>query len=363
MKPYALPLFALFLISCLDPLVDDTVADTEAAPTGETHISPAGVEMPGPPVITPAGGVVPSLYDYPVLNAQVDANDGVDRTVPLRNAFSEGETVGYWDFGTASATPGFIWVLGTWDEAGVFHQSEEHPVLLDSIPGDPDYSPLCQVYTVELLPDWNRDQMTSLSALAEAMFVYNGLSTLHPVYVNCPIVHKDVRLDDGEGLPPREPSIAYYRGMQVSYFNLGPAMQYADSVETIPVTDMVVLRREGGEHLSETLRGVDMTGDGDIVDSNNLFMPGVADAGYTPLRRVITAAVPSATSAIDTYQDDTMSDITSATQLFDFTAGGISPISGAVIAYEITDDILYLPIRTQDDSSTPLPVVKPEVPY
>ena len=344
MKPYCLALFAVFFIGCLDPLVDDEIPE-EILPS---EISPPGV-------------IVPSLYDDPVLNAQVASDDGVDGLVPLRSAFVNGQSVGYWDFGEVSATPASVWIFGNWDlETGVFHKSESHPVLLDAIPGDAGYSPICQVFTVELLPAYNGGQLTSPTALPEALALgYIGLSLPHPVYINCPVVHKGVLLDQGPGVEPLAPSIAYYRGLAVNYFNLSPPMKFDASVGAIPVNEMIVLHREGGEPLSEQIRQVDMTGDGDIVDSNNLFVLGVDDPGYTPLQYIVTAAVPATIASIDTYLDQTRSDVMNAHELFDFSTGTLAPISGAVIAFEEASETLYLPIRTETDPAAPLPVELP----
>lgn len=344
MRTSFLMLFAVLWVGCLDPLVDDTV-----------------VEEQGPSKLSPPGREVPSVHDNPVLDAQIDEYDGLDRFVELQGAFVNGEHVGYWDLGVVSRTPSPVWIFGTWDESGVFHKLEDHPVLFDVLPGDTGYSPFWQVYTVEVLPDYNGAQMTSPTALPEALAMgFIGLSQPHPVYLNCAIVHRDVRLDMGGGLPPLEPSVGYYRDKRVFYFELPPALKFEAPVDELPAADVFVLRREGGEPLSEPIRGVDMTGDGDVLDSNTLFQMGVSDPGYTPLWQWITAAIPSDIRSIDSYQDETRSDITDAKLLFDFSFGVRAPIPGSVIAFEVSDRISNFPIRQAMDLPVNLPVDKPE---
>ncbi|HTM22520.1 MAG TPA: hypothetical protein VL172_18490, partial [Kofleriaceae bacterium] len=100
--------------------------------------------------------------------------------------------------------------------------------------------------------------------------------------------------------------------------------------------------REGGEPLSEPARGVDMTGDGDLADSNDVFALPPGDAGGTPLCRTVSVTVPTDYGSSDTYADDGMADATDAGDLFD---GDGVPIAGAVIAYQATDELRNCPFQ------------------
>jgi hypothetical protein len=104
---------------------------------------------------------------------------------------------------------------------------------------------------------------------------------------------------------------------------------------------VLVLRREGGEPLSEPARGVDMDGDGDTRDTNDLFAAANGDAGYTPLVSVVNVTVPADTKSIDTTQDQTKADLQSASDLFSSGA----PVEGKVIAVQRTGELRNMPLQ------------------
>ncbi len=256
------------LPGCLDPLVEDTTIPATALDR-----------------VLPAGAAVPAAADDPELAARIAAGDGVDSFVPLISAFAAGEPVAYWDFGPSTDALSGVFVLVR--RAGdALEMVAEHPTLFGTVPGDPGYSPFWQVSWVVVADSYEGELLTSLDAVQQAK--EGGLvAEIVPtsLVVNCPVVAPDVRLDRGPDLPPLAPKEAFYQGRRVAYYDLPPMLELPHGATRLPAAPLLRLRREGGEPLSEPLRGVDMTGDGDLRDSNDLLLPGPAGLENTPLRR------------------------------------------------------------------------------
>lgn len=322
---------AVSLTGCLDPLVDDEV--------------PPGAH------VLPAGTVVPDLEDDPVMAAQVTANDGVGDLVPRLSAFADGERVWYWTFGEAVDQAIPIYRLVTAGSDGSVTPVADHPTIIDSIPGDNGYSPFWAVFDVAVTSDYDGERLTSFQAVQDAEQL--GLveaPALVPMIVNCPVVHRDTRLQtrgDAAGDASGEPNRFYYRGVWASYFDMGVATGTVDL--TYPVGAVYVLNREGGLPLSEPMRGVDMTGDGDTVDSNNVFEMGRLANDYTPLWRVVLVSVAASTGSIDTSADETSADIMSSAQLFTYGAQTGAP-KDPVLAVQSTDTLINCPIECPADA-------------
>lgn len=318
---------ALLATGCLDPLVGDAV-ERES-------------------LLLPAGTPVPALETDAALAAHVDANDGVDRLVPRLSAFAYGERVWYWTFGPAPVEPLPIYYLVGDDGAGG-EMRLGHPGIVDALPGDAGYSPFWRVFHVRTTAIYAGEVISSVAALQEA----RAAGLVEPAratggYVNCPIVHADVRLETGGGAEPKAPDVLYCDGHAASVFGFGPVLSL-DAYGLVPVAPVYVLRREGGEPLSEPLRGVDMTGDGDTLDSNNVFAVARDEAGYTPLWQVVEVVVPADTGSIDTAQDETVADFRAASDLFRKTDGAPEPVAGHVVAVHDAGLLLNCPIQATD---------------
>ncbi|MBL4634441.1 MAG: hypothetical protein JKY56_11245, partial [Kofleriaceae bacterium] len=94
------------------------------------------------------------------------------------------------------------------------------------------------------------------------------------------------------------------------------------------VNEMYTLRREGREALSEPRRGVDITGDGDLWDTNDIFLSSIGALDYSPLVRVNNVAVPLTTNSIDSAPLEV--DFTTSEDLFN---PGPDPVN--VVAVEV----------------------------
>lgn len=285
--------------------------------------------------ILPANAAVPSADDDAALDAKIAAHDGVSGVAPRLTAFASGALVHRWDFGTAPtfAAPTFVLVRQT---APDVYERVDHPPIVESVPGDPTYSPFGSLIYVEVTDRYNGEQITSATAVQAA--VEQGLLESPVVWkqgLHRPIVAKDVRLDGGAGaIGPM--ARLYYKGKAVRYFDLG-GFALPDGVH-VAERPRYVLRRDGGEPLSEPARGVDMDGDGDTVDTNDVLVGTPADADYSPLCRTVDVVVPTGTASIDTSQDEAIADDKDAAQLFD-----PDPVAGAVIAYTPSSDLRDCP--------------------
>lgn len=304
-------------IGCLDPMVSD--------------------EVPPRGLVLPAGTEVPEAHEDPDIEGLIAANDGVDGEVPLLSGFAAGGPVGYWDFGTAPSFAAPLWVL-------VERTGEDrlvpigHNTIAQVIPGQPRYSPYWTVCFVEVTSAYAGEIIPSLEALQEAQDLGLVLAPVpQDMVVNCPVVAGDVTLEVGDGQPALEPpSLLYWEGRAVRYYDFGVVpMKDPATVEDAP---MYLLRREAGEPLSEPIRHVDMTGDGDTKDTNNIFANGPEHPDYTSLCRVVEVAVPSDYQSIDSSGDQTVADFRDASDLFD-----PDPVPSNVISYTNTEQRFNCP--------------------
>jgi hypothetical protein len=312
------PLLVLVLAAgCLGPQVSDTVV------------------VQG--LLLPAGATVPPLDADDA--DQIAANDGVGDVIPLLSGFADGKPVRFWDFGPAPdvAAPAFVLYRRTADN---MLEKLPHPPIFGVIPGDKNYSPFWAKFVVEVTAQYQGELITSTMALDEALD--RGLvlkPRLMPVNINCPIVHKGAKLEVADGSPPVDAAPFYYEGKQGSYFHVGETALAADSVH-VPIIDLYELRREGGEPLSEPVRNVDIDGDGDRRDTNDVFAFAPPATGYSPLCRVTSVAVGADVASIDTTHDQTMAAVRAASDLF--VAGNPTPL---VVAYQTTTRLFDCPIQ------------------
>lgn len=322
---------ALSLPACLDPLTSD--------------------EVSRPELILPPESAVASLTDDPAARASLDRNDGVDGDyIPLQSAFAHGERVWYWDFGPASSTPIPLYLLvqasdeGAMEtERGRFNPVPGHYPIFDAVPGDPGYSPWWQIVLWPVTEAYGGEVIASFDAMDEAFrqgLVETPLTL--PAAINCPVVLDEARLElePGVASSAKSPGTAYYKGKRVYYFSFTTAPVVDARVSTPP---MYTLRREGGELLSEQVRGVDMTADGDLLDSNDLFSAAPGDADYSDMVTLVEVVVQDG-KFIDRTGSDTESELDDAADLFRDGA----PDPERTIALHPQGRLLNRPIRQED---------------
>ena len=308
---------ALALAGCLDPQVSDEPG------------------LPG--LILPPGSDVPSANDDRTIERQIEQNDGVEDEVHLVHGFAGGSPIRYWDLGPAPDFAAPIFQLVREGPGGDLVPID-HPTIVDVIPGDVGYSPFWSLLTVNVTDVYAGELLTSFAAVQEAE--RRGMVQAPRIQrraVNCPAVGRDVTLEvGGDAEPLAAPARFFYKGMTVDYFDFGEfALEENTNVPTAP---RYVLRREGAEPLSEVLRGVDITGDGDANDTNDVFAGAPADDGFSPLCQTVSVAVATSTESIDDTGDETMAQIRAAADLFDPDA-----VEGTVVAFSETEDLRDCP--------------------
>jgi hypothetical protein len=287
--------------------------------------------------ILPSGTPVPAIADAEPDDAEaIEAHDGVGDTVPLVTAFSAGGVIHVWDFGAARAVAAPMFVL-TRDGAPI-----DHPPIVGSIPGDPTYSPFWSIFAVEVTDRYDGEEITSIAALSEAEDL--GLIAAPQAEdsaVDRPIVAAGVHLVVGGGNPDLAPAgEAYYDGAVVAYFDFG-AMPVTAAVEVTAATRYSITRDGASLPIDETVRGVDLTGDGDTVDTNDIYADRPGRDTTSPLVTTVDVVVRASVAAIDTAMDDSISDLRDAIDLFapDPTA--------VVLGFSARGDLVHVPGQRQ----------------
>ncbi|MEJ7602748.1 MAG: hypothetical protein WKG01_32970 [Kofleriaceae bacterium] len=283
-------------------------------------------------ILLPAGSTVESVLADPVAAAQLAAGDGVDGRIALQTAFAGGAVIHVWDFGPAPAFAAPLFVVVERNAAGALVRTP-HNTIIDALPGDPGYSPFWAPFLLEITDDYPGELLTSFEGVDEALRLGLVRSPIAETSaVNCPTVGAGVELEREDGRAVAPNATFYYRGKTVPYFDLG-AMPLVDGVR-VPEARRYQLRRQGEERLSEVLRHVDMDGDGDTNDTNDVYPRDFALTSSTPRIRTVDVVVRSTIGSIDSSQDESIADLRDASQLF---APGPAP--GVVISYEVTEDV------------------------
>jgi len=304
--------------ACIGPQVPD-----HQAPSGD---------------IVPAGTAIEPIDEEGDDAAAIAAHDNVDGIVPRESAFAAGAPTHVWDFGPAPAFAAPIYVVMRRAPDGSFVRVD-HPAIVGVIPGDAGYSPYWSVFALITTDAYAGEQITSSTAIEEA--VRAGLvetPTAQNVGLHCPIVASGVRLDVGSGAALAPTPSLYYEHHTVTCFDFG-AMPLVKQV-TVPTSSHYILRRPGEEPLSEPLRHVDIDGDGDTLDSNDIFERAADDPQRTPLCRRIDVVVVATATSIDTSHDEATAQIEAASQLF-----APAPVAGTVVAYQMTDELRDCPAQ------------------
>jgi hypothetical protein len=296
--------------ACLGPQVSDQ-------PATRTDL----VLAPGTPV--------PSLADDPERAAAIDAADGLPAHVPRLSGFADGAALEYWDLGDAPdfASPAFVLHRREGDGSLV---ELDHPPIFDQLPGEARYSPFRIKVVVEVTETYAGQIIPSVAALNQAQEAgLVGKPSLMARNRNWPVAGAAVAVDPaGDGTPVGSPRTFYYRGLAGTFLDFGETALDGDRVH-VPSIDVYVLRREAGEPLSEPARGVDINGDGDLLDTNNVFELGDDPIAESPRCREVSVTVAASVTSIDSSRNQDQAEIRAATQLF---VDG-SPVSPPVIAF------------------------------
>ncbi len=320
-------LFVCLAGCSLEPRVADP---PDAAPAVDA--GPDSPPVPDGPIpfveILPAGTIVPSISANAELISQIKINDGlVDAAlvtsggvVTRATGKAGGVTVRYWNFGAAPVETGIavaapLYQLGTVDGGGVFTPLPNHPLLIDTIPGDIRYSPIRRVVNVPVTALYNGELITSLAALGEAIEL--GL-VADPVpdgtWVNLPVVLPGTTLEVAPApAAPMPAKQVYGRGYKVDVFELGTSLgRQPLRSGFIPIGQATGL--QSGVPTNTTPPTLPVTVDSQLVFQYSI--PAVAPTvfSYSPLATDITLRLASGVAP---------SAITADSDLFRRTATGV----------------------------------------
>jgi hypothetical protein len=303
--------FALGLLSwtgCLGPLVEDT---------------------PGySPRVLDEGAKVSSASDDYLFNDRIDSNDNVDSgPVKLKPAYALGLKVQYWDLGEAktSATP--AWQIYYCDSSGapIVDGPEIHPLLIDAVPGDGDYTQFWEINQLCVTPQYNGEQFPSRSALSDAFEL--GLVREEPagtLHLHCPVVTHDVSLE----MPDESKAAgktAFYRDRALHYLSFGNWGRVPlDSGRVTTGTAYEVLR-ESGEKPERV-----------IFSDAPIDADGLATEGYSPLVYLATVVI-SDDADIETLKSE--SDL-----VVEDDEGNLVPANESILSVEVSRDRVARPI-------------------
>lgn len=348
----------LVLPGCIDPLVEDDVPPRDVL----FDFDPSSSVVQTPREYAASSrrleGVDPGLAE------RIAEYDGVseEAVVYRLSGFAGGNRIWYWNFGAAPDLVAPIWVLVHPFADGERPTFVDHPPIWDVVPGDTAYSPFWRVNLVVVTGSYHGERLLSRRGVDEAIalgLVQEPIST--DLYFNCPVVGEDVRMQvrsgsfpgwDEEPCPDQDegsclaPHWAYYRGLRVAYFDTNGARTF-DPWEPLGEGDRFELRRETEAlALSEAVRRVDITGDGDDVDTNDVFAATPCDGDYTPIHRTTEVFVAADYRSIDTARDETEADARQVSDLF--TSAG-EPRAGVVRGVQPTDRVENIAIENLDE--------------
>jgi len=330
----------------------------------------------------------------------VDEPDG-SRVIPLVNGFAAGKPVSYWFAGPAPRTTADMYwfcrdgdVQCPLDEHGAVDRSRTvgGPVFA-RMPGEASYSPFWWVRVVRVPDDYEADSIKSVFGIQQA--IRNGRASLPWYHHNFAgwigpekaIEHTLMVLDgtrlegNGDVLASGQPSQSvplhegWYQRYRVKFYDftetegvLPPATPaQAWTPPAVPTAAMFVLFRDCAADRStsavcatdasmngavtERALALDLTGDGDHADTNNVLSatprtdplyPNVA--AYSPLWAVQEIPVVGARDAevalIDTTGNQALSDVRDAAAIADLVAAGLlgtaEPMSESRVGTAIT---------------------------
>lgn len=324
----------------------------------------------------PADGGVPDAGEW--VDDTLSAADriywpGVDhaggRVVQLANGFANDGPAAYWFFGLAGRETDdmFVTCLDGDDacpltpEGRIAWDRVVGKPLFSRVPGDPRYSPWWQLWTVRVDTAYEPDSIRTIGELFRAV----GLGTARVETVllddgreaiaHLPLVLRGTELaGNGGTMPggsdamlPIERIVGWRQGLLVDAFDFTrsegvfgaavdstarPRMPFANiytfycDCDGAPDTALCAIPSATTDNhrlFSERGLGQDITGDGDVDDTNTVLgaVPGAiidsAEPPYSPLWSVSQVQLPlgSPLRLIDTYRDQNRSDVMSASAL------------------------------------------------
>jgi len=276
---------------------------------------------------------VPRIDENGELLHQIQVHDGLDDSaleesggvVPRLSGWAEGAAVNYWSFGNAPRFGALVYVLV--DESGA---RVDHPLLLDSIPGDPVYSPIRKIQHVVVTGDYDGELFTTVSALVDGEEL--GLvAAPEPTgtWFDAPVVMPGTTLDLGEGVAPRATVEAFAGGYRVDLFSFDADPRDVQPVRSggIPTSQAATLREHGAISFKP----------GPVFQKALPAAPPAEMSNYTPLVAIVEVTLADGVAAATLHAD---ADLFTRSM-----TGSISGYTASVDSVTITTTIKNWPMQ------------------
>ncbi len=310
---------ALLGACLLDPLVDDG----------------AGVSVH----VLPPGSTVPYAGDDPELVHQILVHDGLDdgdlednSGIIVRSVgWAGGAEVHFWAWGNAARVGALAYILVEDDGSGP--RPIDHPWLLDSIPGDPVYSPIRRLQHVVVTDAYRGEILPTLRALADAI----ELGLVEPpintgTWVNAPVVAPGTRLDVGASSGPVSPGRAVAGGVLVDQFVLGGERGIQPlRGGAIPVGQCSELREGASQRLLAA----------PVFQWTAPVEPPTDAYNYTPLATMLVVQLAPGVVAADSVHGD-------ADLFVRSSSGSINATRPTVASFEVTETVRNWPVQFEE---------------
>ncbi len=251
--------------------------------------------------------------------ANVDRSLFSKRLVKLRG-YADDEPVWYWNIDGANATfvaPVYMVVDSEGNQLG--------KPIVDAVPGDPGYTPWWRKTLVRVTDKYQGEAIWSragIDAALKAGLVEEPKPTTE--IINCPMVWGD----DLEQTPADSFEIVeiWYRGTLAHWITIPENFELEAETQKMPIFPVYILQRiNQGAPIYEFLTGVDINGDNQLNDSNNIFSAGLDKPRYSPLWEAHLVRVSADYPSIDTSSTADASPLKAESQLFETDGSPIAP--------------------------------------
>lgn len=246
--------------------------------------------------VLPPGTQVESAYADLQISRKIDNGDGLaPPLVKIKSGFAAGAEVKYWDLGAAkrAAAPAYaLAVCGPDGRPTGESAINRWPFIVETIPGDGDYSPYRAINWVCITPKYKDEIINSSDALSDAVEL--GLVSeprAADIWVNVPIVSQGLEVE-WPGMN-RATSTAYYKGKTVQYhsFEDQEGRFGYDATKPFPVANAYDIVRIGQPGVVRTIFSQPYTKD------------GARNPAYTPQWMLYTVTLKALVVGPDTTQE------------------------------------------------------------
>jgi hypothetical protein len=281
--------------------------------------------------LLPSDATVKSGASDTIISRKIDMGDGVSmgKSTP-KSGWAAGHAVKYWDLGVARGTALPAYQLARCDGDGVPLENGvlEHPMLVDAIPGDADYTQFWGIYYACVTPLYRGELVTSLQALNDAYEMGLMTEPSEPrAWKHCPLVSDGVVLEEApEGLGWTR--TAYYRGYALTYVDFGGQGNVVASMgRSVSTGNVYEIVKQGSTKIERV-----------VFASAAFNEDGTRSEKYTPVWTIVNVVISSMADPTTFVQE---SDI--ATQNMDrtFTKASDAVISVAASMNRVARPIMF----------------------